>query len=165
MTPSKLCQQMATSYLQTKLTLPHRANMSNRNVTNLILSHIKSLWNKFTFTIYIRLWDIHSKHHNLSNSRDTYIKVMCIIYKCRMGKYIWIRFLFFRQHGGRWERGTWRHIKGLQQPQQEFTRPDMRFLGDLWYWALVLVTAPCFCRRWSLSWLLCLKWRSHFSQW
>lgn len=49
--------------------------------------------------------------------------------------------------------------------QQEFTRPVRMLLGVLRYWALVLVTAPCFCRRWSLSWLLCLKWRSHFSHW
>lgn len=53
--------------------------------------------------------------------------------------------------------------EGLQHAQQEFARPVRMLPGDLRYWALVLVTAPCFCRRWSLSWLLCLKWRSHFS--
>lgn len=49
--------------------------------------------------------------------------------------------------------------------QEELTSPVMMSLGVLRFWALVLVTAPCFCRRWSLSWLLCLKWRSHFSHW
>lgn len=36
-------------------------------------------------------------------------------------------------------------------------------LAEMRYCTLVLVMAPCFCRRWSRSWLLWRKCRLHFS--
>lgn len=36
-------------------------------------------------------------------------------------------------------------------------------LPEMRYCTLVLVMAPCFCRRWSRSWLLWRKCRLHFS--
>lgn len=119
--------------------------------------------------MYIRLLDIHNEIINCTIfeiARNLH-KVMCIIYKGIMGKYILYleKIKICRQYGGRCRRRRTHTHTGLQLAQQEFTWPARRLPGVLWHWALVLVTAPCFCRRWSLSWLLCLKWRSHFSHW
>lgn len=88
----------------------------------------------------IHIQDVHSKDQSTESlsSRESTV----IAYKLRLKK---------------------AEIRSTHQTQEELTRPAAMLAPARRYWALVFVTAPCFCRRWSRSWLLCLKWRSHFS--
>lgn len=163
---SKKCNSDSQSERERGLSFNADILLRNREIEKYLL--------KFTFKMYILLLDIHNENINFYNLWNTKELTSSNVHHLQMHKgqiYIIFMFLFvFRKNKRSFDsmvadaKRKW-HTTGLQQAQQEFTRPASRLLGVLRYWALVLVTAPCFCRRWSLSWLLCLKWRSHFSQW
>lgn len=61
----------------------------------------------------------------------------------------------------------WSRVPSACLPlQHTFVRSvGMSVAVDMRYWILVLVMAPCFCRRCSRSWLLWRKCKLHFSHW
>lgn len=63
-----------------------------------------------------------------------------------------------------WKGFCWvsERLKVFQEVTRELTGRSVLLLR---YWTLVLVTAPCFCRRCRRSWLLWRKCRSQFSHW
>lgn len=56
-------------------------------------------------------------------------------------------------------------IASKNRAQHAFVKSVGMSAVDIRYWILVLVMAPCFCRRCSRNWLLWRKCKLHFSHW